>query len=206
MSATHTDLRSSGTGDIGGREDLRHAPRFPLPLVAAFLMPDGAEHPGVITDISAVGARLQAPLRPHVGTPVMVRIDTLGQYEATVSRMTRDGFAVAFLHRPQRAVRLAERLRGLMGRTATALPERRIERRSHSPQDDATAAARLLLPEGDVVPCRLLDISTGGASLAVAVRPPIGSRVRLGRQDAVVVRHHPEGIGLAFALQRGIDR
>ena len=59
-------------------------------------------------------------------------------------------------------------------------------------------ASKLILPNGDVHSCRIIDISLSGASVACSVKPPIDTVVILGRMRGRVVRHHDQGIGIQF--------
>ena len=43
-----------------------------------------------------------------------------------------------------------------------------------------------------------MDISLTGASLEIAPRPPLGSRLILGRMTAKVVRRHDKGVSVIF--------
>jgi hypothetical protein len=59
-------------------------------------------------------------------------------------------------------------------------------------------ASKLILPDGSVHNCRVIDVSLSGASVACAVKPPIGTQVVLGRMRGRVVRHHEQGLALQF--------
>ena len=63
-------------------------------------------------------------------------------------------------------------------------------------------ASKLIMPNGDVHNCRVIDVSLSGASVACTVKPPLGTMVILGRMRGRVVRYHELGIALQFiALQ-----
>jgi hypothetical protein len=57
----------------------------------------------------------------------------------------------------------------------------------------------LILPNGEVHSCRIIDVSLSGASIVSDVKPPIGTAVILGRMRGRVVRHHGQGMGIHFA-------
>src|SRR3990170_4085783 len=59
-------------------------------------------------------------------------------------------------------------------------------------------SSKLILPNGDVHNCRVIDVSLSGASIACAVKPPMGTVVILGRMRGRVVRHHDQGVALQF--------
>ncbi|MGL4405329.1 MAG: PilZ domain-containing protein, partial [Notoacmeibacter sp.] len=47
-------------------------------------------------------------------------------------------------------------------------------------------------------PCRLVDLSLSGAAVSVAIKPALGTPVRLGVKQARVVRHFEDGVALEF--------
>jgi PilZ domain-containing protein len=73
------------------------------------------------------------------------------------------------------------------------------EERQHERVAPRIAAQKLILPNGDVHDCRVLDVSLSGASIATAVKPPLNTVVVLGRPRGRVVRHHDQGIAIQFA-------
>lgn len=57
---------------------------------------------------------------------------------------------------------------------------------------------QVMLENGEVYPCRVLNLSLSGAALEIGQRPAIGEQVRVGRTDGRVVRHTAEGIAVEF--------
>lgn len=57
---------------------------------------------------------------------------------------------------------------------------------------------QIVLGDGQVLPCRVLNLSLSGAALEIDERPAIGEQVRVGRTEGRVVRHTREGIAVAF--------
>jgi hypothetical protein len=60
------------------------------------------------------------------------------------------------------------------------------------------STSKLILPNGEVHNCRIIDVSLSGASVACSVKPPIDTVVILGRMRGRIVRHHDQGIALQF--------
>jgi CheY-like chemotaxis protein len=58
----------------------------------------------------------------------------------------------------------------------------------------------IVLSNGQVHPCRVLDLSLSGARLELGARPEVGERVQVGRTEGRVVRHTDEGIAVEFGL------
>jgi len=72
------------------------------------------------------------------------------------------------------------------------------EERKHERIAPRVSASKLILPNGEVHPCQIIDVSLSGASVACTVKPPIDTVVILGRMRGRVVRHHDQGIALKF--------
>jgi hypothetical protein len=60
--------------------------------------------------------------------------------------------------------------------------------------------ARLILPNGINITCRVIDISLSGAAIAVPPEqlPPIGVAVTIGKTPGRVVRHIDDGFAIEF--------
>ncbi|MBB4659031.1 PilZ domain-containing protein [Parvularcula dongshanensis] len=180
-------------------EHRRHR-RTLLGVKARFMLPDGQEGEGRIVNVSAGGARIEARTVTAVGDTIVLYGEKLGRLTGEVVRTDRFGFALRFTHKAPRAKRLADTLTWLVNMPASGADKRRARR---YPQDKP---ARMVLPCGRVIGCRILDISTTGASVGTEERPPKGSRVVIGRMVAEVVRHHEEGVGVIFAAKAGTSR
>jgi hypothetical protein len=72
------------------------------------------------------------------------------------------------------------------------------EERKHERIMPRVSTSKLILPNGEVHNCRIIDVSLSGASVACSVKPPIDTVVILGRMRGRIVRHHDQGIALQF--------
>lgn len=179
----------------GTAPDMRRHRRVPVSLDTRYLTPDGAEAAGVVTDVSAGGARLSAKAGAAIGDRVVAYVGRLGRVEGEVVRRDAAGFALRFTHKPARAKRLADALTFIVNQP----PERDRRRARRYPQDKT---AKMVLADGTVLSCRILDISTTGASIGTQTRPPIGTELSVGVMRARIVRHHEDGVGVIFATPR----
>jgi CheY-like chemotaxis protein len=59
---------------------------------------------------------------------------------------------------------------------------------------------QIILSNGEVHPCRVLDLSLSGARLELEARPAVGERIQVGRTEGRVVRHTDEGIAVEFGV------
>lgn len=197
-------LRSSAPSQPRGPEtsehkgpDRRRYPRFTLSLPGRFMRPDKLDYACRLKDISVGGAAFITSTPPTVGEKVIVYLMHLGGLEGAVVRRTADGFAMTITATQRKRDNLAARIQLLLSRTDLAESDERI-----SPRTATTGFATLMLADGTVLECPMLDVSGTGVSIASPIKPPIGTEVLLSKEPAVVVRHHEEGIALEFLNQR----
>ena len=109
-------------------------------------------------------------------------------------RSFEGGFAVRILASLYKRERIANLLTWLINQKSLGLGEER----KHERIVPRINASKLIMPNGDVHNCRVIDVSLSGASVACTVKPPLGTMVILGRMRGRVVRHHELGIALQF--------
>ncbi len=186
------------TNDESGRERRRH-PRVPVTVKGRFLAPDGTEHACSIRDMSLSGIALLADVEVPMGAHLIVYLDDFGRFEGPVVRTFGGGFAIETALSGPRRERVAERLNAYAngGTKLDAASGRAFPR--YAPQDAGIEESSLLtLADGRTAPCRIVDMSLGGANVATELQAPIGTRVSIGRMKGRVVRHTPEGIAIEF--------
>jgi hypothetical protein len=67
--------------------------------------------------------------------------------------------------------------------------------------------ARLILPNGNNVTCRVMDLSESGAAIAISpeLRPVVGAMVTVGKAQGRVVRHIEDGFAIEFTRMQHSD-
>jgi hypothetical protein len=197
-------LRSSAPSQPLGPEtselkgpDRRRYPRFALSIPGRFMRPDKLDYPCRLKDISVGGAAFVTDVPPTVGEKIIVYLMHLGGLEGAVVRRTNDGFAMTITATQRKRDNLSARIQLLIARTDLAESDERI-----SPRTPATGFATLMLADGTVLECPMLDVSGSGVSVVTPIKPPIGAEVILSNQRAVVVRHHDDGVAVEFVNQR----
>jgi hypothetical protein len=90
--------------------------------------------------------------------------------------------------------KLAAQLTWLANRHILGLPEDR----RHGRITPRNPAARLILPNGLNIACRVIDISESGAAIGTDQRPEIGTLITIGKTPGRVVRHLEEGFAIEF--------
>ncbi len=176
--------------------DRRMTRRIALPLRARFLTMDKKEHRARILNISPYGALVRALPGTKQGEKIILYVDKIGRFTGEIIRIERDGFAIKFDQNKKRARRIADMLTWLVNDGEESFNRRRAQRIKQNKN------AIAVLEDARNVPCRILDISMTGASLAIKPRPAIGQKITVGRMQAIVMRHHENGVGVKFTAPR----
>jgi hypothetical protein len=175
--------------------DRRRHRRVPVKVIGRFMRENKQEYPCQVINMSAGGMALLAPVGCDVDERIVAYLDNLGRIEGIVVRRFEGGFAVRILASLYKRERIANLLTWLVNQETLGLTEERRHERI-VPRVDAS---KLILPDGAVHNCRVIDVSLSGASVACTVKPEIGTMVILGRMRGRVVRHHEQGLALQFA-------
>ena len=173
--------------------DRRKYRRVAASLQGRFMSEDKKDFPCEVLDMSAGGMALQTPISCAPGERVVAYLENFGRLEGIVARSFEGGFAVELRASAQKRERIANLL------TWYANRELGTEERQHERSTPRIAAQRLILPDGVVHDCRVLDVSLSGASIATGVKLPLETVVVLGRLRGRVVRHHDQGMAIQFA-------
>lgn len=174
--------------------DRRRHRRVPVNVFGRFMREDRQEYPCQVINMSAGGMAVLAPVVCREGERIVAYLDNLGRIEGVVSRSFEGGFAVRILASLHKRERIANLLTWLSNQKALGLGEER----KHERVVPRINTSKLILPNGDVHNCRVIDVSLSGASVACAIKPPLDTVVILGRMRGRVVRHHDQGVALQF--------
>jgi hypothetical protein len=174
--------------------DRRRHQRVPVSLFGRFMREDKQEYPCQVINMSAGGMAVISPVACQTGERIVAYLDNLGRIEGIVARPFEGGFAVRILASLYKRERIANLLTWLVNQKSLGLGEER----KHERIVPRVNASKLIMPNGDVHNCRVIDVSLSGASVACVPRPPLGTMVILGRMRGRVVRHHEQGIALQF--------
>jgi hypothetical protein len=177
-------------------EERRRHQRVKVNLLGRFMLADRRDFPCQVIDMSPGG---MAVLTPVVGTPgerVIAYVDHLCRLEGKIARLIDNGFAMTISATSRKRDKLAAQLTWLANRQILNLPEDR----RHGRFTPKNTAARLILPNGTNVTCRVIDLSASGTAVAIApeLRPDIGAAVTIGKTTGRVVRHIEDGFAIEF--------
>ncbi len=181
--------------------DRRRHRRVPVAVFGRFMRENKQEYPCQVINMSAGGMAVLAPVTCDDGERIVAYLDNLGRIEGIVVRSFDGGFAVRILASLYKRERIANLLTWLINQKSLGLSEER----KHERIVPRISASKLILPNGEVHPCRVVDVSLSGASVACTVKPPIDTVVILGRMRGRVVRHHDQGIALKFVELQNPD-
>lgn len=152
-----------------------------------------------ITPHSFVAA---APVVGKVGDVITASFGPFGKLHGRISRHVVDGFAVELDGNPDERAELAVRIDAFRDRVWTGVADKRAEKR-FMPSDPRSV---VILADGVVMPCLVVDYSASGAAVSADVAPLIGQKLSVGQVAGHVVRIFDVGFAVHFdSLQRGDD-
>lgn len=179
-------------------DERRRYQRVAFEAKGRFMAPDGSEHPCSIRDMSLGGIAISSDAPMEIGAQIIVYFDEFGRFEGPVVRCFDGGFAIETAIAGPRRERLRQRLEALARGEKVEISVRRAFARYAPGEAGLEESSVLTLADGQSMPCRIIDMSLGGAQVAVENRPPIGTGVSIGRMTGRVVRHTEEGVGIQF--------
>ena len=177
-------------------QERRRHQRVKVNLLGRYMLSDRREFPCQVVNMSPGGMALVAPVSGEPGERVIAYVDHLGRLEGTIARLLDNGFAMTIGATLRKRDKLAAQLTWLANRHILNLPEDR----RHGRFVPRNPMARLILPNGNNVACRVIDLSQSGAAIAIHpdLRPPVGAAVTIGKTPGRVVRHIEDGFAVEF--------
>lgn len=175
-------------------DERRRFQRVRVNLLGRYMLADRREFPCQVADMSPGGMALVAPVKGALGERVVAYVDHLGRLEGVVTRFFENGFAMTISATPRKRDKLAAQLTWLANRHILNMPEDR----RHGRFAPKKSIARLVMPNGLNLTCRIIDMSESGAGIATDQRPPIGTLLTIGKVTGRVVRHLEDGFAIEF--------
>ena len=184
-------------------QERRRHQRVKVNLLGRYMLADQREYPCQVIDMSPGGMALIAPVIGNPGERVIAYVDHLGRLEGKVARLLDNGFAMTISATLRKRDKLAAQLTWLANRQILNLPEDR----RHGRFTPRNPMARLILPNGNNVACRVIDLSQSGAAIAIAseLRPAVGAMITIGKTQGRVVRHIDDGFAIEFTRLQHTD-
>lgn len=184
-------------------EERRRHQRVKVNLLGRYMLADRREFPCQVIDMSPGGMALVGPVAGVPGERVIAYVDHLGRLEGKIARLIENGFAMSISATARKRDKLAAQLTWLANRQILNLPEDR----RHGRFTPRNPMARLIMPNGTNIACRVIDLSQSGAAIAIAenLRPAIGAMVTVGKTQGRVVRHIEDGFAIEFTRLQHSD-
>src|SRR5882672_11900795 len=159
-------------------EERRRHQRVKVNLLGRYMLVDRREFPCQVVNMSPGGIAIVAPVAGNQGEKVIAYVDHLGRLEGKIARQLENGFAMTIEATLRKRDKLAAQLTWLANRNILNLPEDR----RHGRFVPRNPMARLILPNGNNVACRVIDLSASGAAIAISpdLCPPVGAAVTIG--------------------------
>jgi hypothetical protein len=172
----------------------RRFQRVKVNLLGRYMMADRREFPCQVVNMSPGGIAVIAPVTGAPSERIIAYVDHLGRLEGHIARVFQNGFAMTISATARKRDKLAAQLTWLANRQVLSLPEDR----RHGRVTPRNPIARLIMPNGLNVSCRIVDVSESGAGVATDQRPPVGALVTLGKVQGRVVRYLEDGFAVEF--------
>ena len=197
MTALHKQLPAV----LALSDERRRFQRVKVNLLGRYMLADRREFPCQVADMSPGGMALIAPVIGAIGERVVAYVDHVGRLEGSITREFPNGFAMTINATARKRDKLAAQLTWLANRHILNMPEDR----RHGRFTPRNPAARLILPNGLNVACRIIDMSESGAGIATGERPALGALVTIGKVTGRVVRHLEDGFAIEFTRLQHSD-
>jgi hypothetical protein len=144
---------------------------------------------------------LAAPVSGVREEGLTVQVNDLGVIKAQIEDHLEFGFSALIRASEEERLKLAAKIDWIKKRTLYSWPDQREHRRvpPKNPQ------SRLILGDGTVMDCFLIDISRSGAAISADIAPAIGTPLAVGKIVARVVRHLDVGFAVQFVQTQDQD-
>lgn len=148
-----------------------------------------------IVNVSVDGMALAAPVPGPIGERVIVYSEMLGRLHGAITRLVTNGFVMSIAANAQTRDRLAAKLEWLDKQKDS--PELTDSRR-HARVMPKNPMATILLADGSITSCLVIDFSDCGAAVSADLYPDVGTPLAVGKMVGRVVRRFAEGFAVEF--------
>lgn len=144
---------------------------------------------------------LAAPVSGVRDEALTIQVNELGVIKAQIEDYLDFGFSAAIQASEDERLKLAAKIEWVKKRTLYSWPDQREHRRvpPKNPQ------SRLILGDGTIMDCFLIDISRSGAAISADVTPKVGTPLAVGKVVCRVVRHLDVGFAVQFVETQDED-
>jgi hypothetical protein len=180
------------------RDDVRVLVNLPGRYMLASrrnLKGDRCEFACRIVNVSLEGMALAAPVPGPIGERVIVYSEQLGRLHGPIMCLMTNGFVISIAASEQTREKLAGKLDWLAKQKDA--PDLRDSRR-HARVVPKNPMATLLLADGSMISCLVMDFSDSGVAVSADLYPKLGTPLAVGKMVGRVVRRFAEGFAVEF--------
>jgi len=142
-----------------------------------------------------------APVIGEVGQVVTASFGPFGKLTGRIENHVEDGFTIGIEVPPARRQELGQKISALKTRAWTGMAEQRGEPR-YMPGEPRSV---IVLADGTVLPCLVVDYSASGTAVSADLNPAIGTELVVGQVAGRVVRHFEVGFAVTFTERQDPD-
>lgn len=198
-------LLSEARSEVDPSDDVRIVANIPGRYSLANLRNSRGDRRVIACRVVSLSSRtmlLAAPVKGKIGDRVLVHIDRLGKLEGSIHRLLEHGFVLNIQATAEERASLDAKIAWLEGIKNRKAPERRTDPRTIP----ANPHSKIILPDGRVEGCLVLDVSVSGAAISADSVPAIGSVLAIGSVVGRVVRHFGDGFAIKFIQRQHPDQ
>jgi hypothetical protein len=145
-------------------------------------------------DISCYDLAVMVPVSGPIGERVIASFSELGKLEGQIVRLNDDGFVMSLVLAEEQRERLVARILWLEMRKHLNLPDDRRHKRFVPKHPHSS----VMLADGRVCDCFVMDMSASGVAVSAEIEPKIGDVLAVGKVVGRVVRIFREGFAVRF--------
>lgn len=180
--------------------------RFIGPVIGRYTLESRVKPTGVqifavrLQSISTTQLVASAPVTGQLGEMVTAHFVPFGNIRGRVARHVDGGFVIDIEGNEDRRRKLAKRIEWYKKKLLHGLSDKR-EHKRFMPREPRSA---VVLSDGGVLPCLVIDLSSSGAAISADHEPDIGEPLAVGKAVCRVVRRLDVGFAVQFV--EPIDR
>jgi hypothetical protein len=154
------------------------------------------------TRVSPFRMIVEVPVVGQIGERLTYYFREFGEFEGIISHTMQGSFLVEMEMTAARRARLAEKLAWLEKKFRdSSVQDAREDARIIPP----TCHSMMILADGSVHDCSIIDISSAGAAISAEVLPPIGTPLAIGACVGRVIRVFETGFAVKFVERQDLD-
>jgi hypothetical protein len=152
-------------------------------------------------NLSSRAVALACAVNGKLGDRVIAHIEHLGKLDGSIIRVLERGFVMSITATAEEQEKLAAKIEWLEKFKDHDESDQRADRR-FAP---ANPYSQIMLPDGSIQTCLVIDLSISGAALSAEAVPDIGTVLAVGTIVGRVVRHLEGGFAVQFIERQSAD-